>query len=140
MSLIARALFANFSLTLVPQSIRERLMKLYNEWISYKTDGKITVQEFVTFIQSALLEAMAIVKDLSDDATKKAVVMQFASALFDYFLPVIKQTLLGRILAFFGEDFLKQRFLDAVNLLVENFYHLYFGPKSPAALLGRMGS
>lgn len=126
MALVSRKLFAGFAL---PSSVRQRLQNLYDKWAAIKLDKKVTVQEFVTFIQDALLEAMGFVNDLTDDATKKAVVMEFANELFDLFLPFIKQTLLGWILAFFGEDLLRQRFLDAVNLAIEMLYRDYFAPR-----------
>lgn len=127
---IRSALFARITIDVLPRIIRERLLRLFDKWTEIKLDGKVTVAEFVTFIQDGVHEAMELVSALADDAAKKAIVLEFAGALFEYFLPFIKQTWFVWLLSFFGEDVLKQRFLDSVSLLIEIFYHASFKPKA----------
>jgi hypothetical protein len=116
--------------TSISGPVRASLLRLSEKWTAVKLDGKVTVQELVTFVQDGIHEAMVVVAPLADDTLKKKLVMEFAEYLFGLFLPFLKQTWFGWLFSFFGEDTLKQRFLDSISLLIEIFYNASFKPKA----------
>jgi hypothetical protein len=103
-------------------NVRDQLLQLLDAWKELRSDGKFTVLEFVDFSRKAIQSAMAIVDGLKDNATKKALVMEFAGLLFDAFAPLIigRWPFLVWVLAFFGgADVVKLRYLEMVSLLIE---------------------
>lgn len=106
----------------VSGDIRTQLLDLLEDWKAARADKKFTFLEFVDFSRKAIQSAMVVVNSLKDNATKKALVMEFASLLFDWFSPVIiaRWPFLVWVMTFFGgPDAVKQRYLEAVSLLIE---------------------
>lgn len=119
-------LFARFANT-VPSAIRTKLETLLSSWKKKAADG-LTVSEFVDFAYEFVEEAMKIVDGLSSDAAKKALVLEAAGLLFDYFAPVILIALPWylKFLAFFFRAGAKEQFLAAITLLIETIYQAKF--------------
>lgn len=119
--------FSQFSLAVLPQSVRDQLAKLYETWTASIADKRLTVNELLDLSQVFVEAAMSIVSVLRDDAVKKQVVLALAAAVFDVAAPFIKTTSwFAWIFWLLGDDSLKQRFLAMVSLLVETLYHAKF--------------
>ena len=120
-------LFSRFSTSTVPSSIRSQLESLLASWQVKQVDG-FTVPEFIEFSREFIAAAMAIVNGLADDKAKKALVLEVAGALFDYFAPVIIIALPWYLkwLAIFFREGAKEQFLAAIVLLIETIYQEKF--------------
>lgn len=109
-------------------TVKSRLSGLLDEW--KETAGKtFTLIGFIDFAKKAVEQAMLIVNPLTDGAQKKALVLDFAGKLFDFFAPYIKSTSwLGWLWRLLGDDTMKQTFLAAVSALVEVIFVEKFKP------------
>ena len=116
--------------SVLPQAIEQKLRKLYDSWTAKKLDGKMTVREFLDFIDEALAEVMALIDSLAaDGALKKAIVLEFAGLLFDAFAPFIigRWSWLGWLIYLFGgQDIAREAFLDLASILIEAIFQAKF--------------
>lgn len=115
-------LFSRF--TNVPRSIRDRLNYLIADWTAKRADGVTSVQELFDFTRKAIDEAMAIVEELADGKLKKALVLEVAGALFDFFEPKLWSFLPVWLIwiRFFVPSDARDRFLTAVSNWIETLW------------------
>ena len=106
----------------VSGNVRDQLLALLADWTAKRADQQFTFLEFMDFSRKAIQAAMEIVNGLGDNATKKALVLEFAGLLFDFFGPVIvgRWSWIGWLVVLFGgADKVKEQYLLAVSLLIE---------------------
>jgi len=136
------ALFAQFSQSAVPAAVRKQLELLLSNWQKRATGERFTFASFVTFAREFVAAAMAIVNSLSDNATKKAVVLKTAGALFDVFQPYIAIGLarwpwaygILWLLGLTGPT-AKDTFLVAIGWMIEAIYEREIKPARKARLI-----
>jgi len=116
---------------LLIDTIKNRLTTLLTSWKPTGGGKSFTLSAFIDFARTAIEQAMDIVAPLTDGATKKALVLDFAGKLFDAFAPLIMSRLPAwlRWLAFlFGGEDLRDEFLSAVTVLIEVIFVEKFKP------------
>lgn len=117
----------------LPSAISTKLQGLYNSWVAKRLDGKVTIREFLDFIDEALTEVMALIDSLAADGkVKKAIVLEFAGLLFDAFAPVIigRWSWLGWLIYLLGgQDFAREAFLDLASILIEAIFQAKFATR-----------
>lgn len=116
-------------------SIKQQLRNLIASWKSKAVDG-LTVAELVEFAREFVAEAMAIVNSLTDNAQKKALVLEASGLLFDFFAPKIVMALPWYLwfLAPFFRAQARQQFLSAVTVLIEVIFQAKFSPAAAQLL------